>query len=43
MPTCTRWETAAVMALGHFVPVPANLEWNPDVLKLPIVHRYRRD
>lgn len=32
-----------VMALGHFVPVPANLEWNPDVLKLPIVHRYRRN
>jgi hypothetical protein len=31
-----------VMALGHFVPVPANTEWNPDVLKLPIVHRYRR-
>jgi hypothetical protein len=31
-----------VMALGHFVPVPANLEWNPDVLKLPIAHRYRR-
>ena len=32
-----------VMALGHFVPVPANMEWNPDVLKLPIVHRYRRN
>jgi hypothetical protein len=32
-----------MMALGHFVPVPANLEWNPDVLNLPIVHRYRRN
>ena len=26
-----------MMALGHFVPVPANMEWNPEVLKLPIV------
>jgi hypothetical protein len=32
-----------MMALGHFVPVPANMEWNPDVLKLPISHRYRRN
>lgn len=32
-----------MMALGHFVPVPANMEWNPDVLKLPIAHRYRRN
>jgi hypothetical protein len=31
-----------MMALGHFVPVPANMEWNPEVLKLPISHRYRR-
>jgi hypothetical protein len=32
----------AVMALGHLVPVPANTEWDPDVLKLPIASRYRR-
>jgi hypothetical protein len=32
-----------MMALGHFVPVPANMEWNPEVLKLPIAHRYRRN
>ncbi len=32
-----------MMALGHFVPVPANMEWNPEVLKLPISHRYRRN
>jgi hypothetical protein len=32
-----------MMALGHFVPVPANMEWDPDVLKLPISHRYRRN
>src|ERR1051326_5257581 len=31
----------AVMALGHVVPVPANTEWDPDVLKLPISSRYR--
>jgi hypothetical protein len=32
-----------VMALGHFVPVPANMAWDPEVLKLPIAHRYRRN
>ena len=32
-----------MMALGHFVPVPANMEWNPEVLNLPISHRYRRN
>jgi hypothetical protein len=32
----------AGMAVGHVLPVPANTEWNPDVLKLPIVARYRR-
>jgi hypothetical protein len=29
------------MAIGHVVPVPANTEWNPDVLKLAIAERYR--
>lgn len=32
-----------VMALGHVVPVPANTEWNPEVLTLPISARYRRN
>src|SRR5689334_10111610 len=32
----------AVMALGHVVPVPANTEWDPEVVKLPIAARYRR-
>jgi hypothetical protein len=32
----------AVMALGHVLPVPANSEWDPDVLKLPVAARYRR-
>jgi hypothetical protein len=32
----------AVMALGHLLPVPANSEWDPDVLKLPVAARYRR-
>lgn len=32
----------AIMALGHVLPVPANTEWNPDVLKLPVASRYRR-
>jgi hypothetical protein len=32
----------AVMALGHVLPVPANTQWDPDVLKLPIASRYRR-
>ena len=31
----------AVMALGHVVPVPANTEWDPDVLKLPVNYKYR--
>ena len=31
-----------VMALGHVLPVPANTEWDPDVLKLPVSARYRR-
>lgn len=29
------------MALGHFVPVPGNTEWNPEVLTLPVAHKYR--
>lgn len=29
-----------VMAVGHVLPVPANTEWDPDVLKLPIVSSY---
>jgi hypothetical protein len=33
----------AVMALGHVLPVPANTEWDPDVLKLPVSSRYRRN
>jgi hypothetical protein len=32
----------AIMALGHVLPVPANTEWDPDVLKLPVMSRYRR-
>ncbi len=32
----------AVMALGHVVPVPANTQWNPEVLKLPVASRYRK-
>jgi hypothetical protein len=31
-----------VMALGHVLPVPANTEWDPEVLKLPVSARYRR-
>jgi hypothetical protein len=31
----------AVMALGHFVPVPANTEWDPEVLTLPVAFKYR--
>lgn len=31
-----------VMALGHVLPVPANTQWDPDVLKLPVTARYRR-
>jgi hypothetical protein len=30
-----------VMALGHFVPVPANTEWDPEVLALPVTAKYR--
>src|SRR3954462_8794895 len=26
----------AIRALGHLVPVPANTEWDPEVLALPI-------
>jgi len=32
----------ALMALGHIVPVAANTEWDPDVLKLPVATKYRR-
>ena len=32
----------AVMALGHVLPVPANTQWDPEVLKLPVTARYRR-
>jgi hypothetical protein len=31
----------AVMALGHIIPVPANTEWDPDVLKLAVNYTYR--
>ena len=31
-----------VMALGHVLPVPANTNWDPEVLKLPVTARYRR-
>lgn len=31
----------AVMALGHFVPVPGNKEWDPEVLTLPVAFTYR--
>jgi len=33
----------AVMAIGHLVPVRANTEWDPDVLKLPVASSYRRN
>jgi hypothetical protein len=32
----------AGMVLGHVLPVPANREWDPDVLRLPVAARYRR-
>jgi hypothetical protein len=32
----------ALMAVGHVLPIPANTEWDPDVLKLPIASRYRK-
>ena len=31
-----------IMAVGHLLPVPANTEWDPDVLKLPIASSYFR-
>lgn len=31
-----------VMAVGHVLPVPANTEWDPDVLKLPVASSYFR-
>jgi hypothetical protein len=31
----------ALMAMGHILPVPANTEWDPRVLDLPIASRYR--
>jgi hypothetical protein len=33
----------AVMMIGHILPVPANTEWDPDVLKLPIASSYRHN
>jgi hypothetical protein len=30
------------MAVGHVMPVPANKEWDPGVLTLPIVSSFRR-
>jgi hypothetical protein len=30
------------MAVGHVIPVPANKEWDPGVLTLPIVSSFRR-
>ena len=33
----------AIMMLGHVLPVPANTEWDPDVLKLPVASSYRRN
>jgi hypothetical protein len=33
----------AIMALGHVLPVPANTQWDPDVLKLPVSSRFRRN
>lgn len=32
----------AVMALGHLLPVPANTQWDPGVLALPVMSRYRK-
>lgn len=31
-----------VMAVGHILPVPANTEWDPEILKLPIASSYFR-
>jgi hypothetical protein len=33
----------ALMALGHVLPVPANTEWNPEVLALPVASSYRKN
>ena len=33
----------AVMALGHVLPVPANTQWDADVLKLRIAIKFRRN
>src|SRR5215831_14748064 len=33
----------AVMAIGHLLPVPANTEWDADVLKLAVASSYRRN
>jgi hypothetical protein len=30
------------MAVGHLLPVPANKEWNPAVLSLPVATSFRR-
>lgn len=32
----------AGMAVGHLLPVPANTQWDPGVLKLPVTARYRK-
>jgi len=31
-----------LMAMGHVLPVPANTEWDPDVLTLPVASSYLR-
>jgi hypothetical protein len=49
MPTSIRAEitpswrsVTCFLGLGHVLPVPANTEWDPDVLKLTISSSYRR-
>jgi hypothetical protein len=32
----------AGMAVGHVLPVPANTQWDPGVLSLPVTARYRK-
>jgi len=32
----------AGMAVGHVLPVPANTQWDPGVLALPVTARYRK-
>jgi hypothetical protein len=32
----------ALMAIGHVLPVPANTQWDPEVLTLPVASSYRR-